>query len=257
MYLTTPALVLRVTAYNDKDALLTLLTPNHGKLTAKARGLYRKNSPLTAPCQLLAYGEFTLFEYKSMYTINEANSVELFTPLRRDLQKLSLGTYFAQATELLSQEDMPNPELLSLTLNCLYALSKMDVSEQLVKAVFELRGACLAGYAPDLYGCHRCGNPFPDRFDLTEGRLECSNCRDHSSTGIRMPITGGVLETMHYITTCDAKKLFSFSAGSETLEQLSSITESYLTTQLERGFSTLDFYKSLLIPFTDTGDNNV
>ena len=257
MYLTTPALVLRVTAYNDKDALLTLLTPNHGKLTAKARGLYRKNSPLTAPCQLLAYGEFTLFEYKSMYTINEANSVELFTPLRRDLQKLSLGTYFAQATELLSQEDMPNPELLSLTLNCLYALSKMDVPEQLVKAVFELRGACLAGYAPDLYGCHRCGNPFPDRFDLTEGRLECSNCRDHSSTGIRMPITGGVLETMHYITTCDAKKLFSFSAGSETLEQLSSITESYLTTQLERGFSTLDFYKSLLIPFTDTGDNNV
>ena len=257
MYLTTPGLVLRVTAYNDRDALLTLLSPNHGKLTVKARGLYRKNSPLTAPCQLLAYGEFTLFEYKSMYIINEANAVELFTSLRRDLQKLSLGTYFAQVAELLSQEDMPNPELLSLTLNCLYALSKMDVSELLVKAVFELRGACLAGYAPDLYGCHRCGNPFPDRFDLTEGRLECSHCRNHSSTGIRMPVTGGVLETMHYITTCDAKKLFSFTAGSETLEQLSSITESYLTTQLERGFSTLDFYKSLLMPFTDTGDNNV
>ena len=82
MYLTTQALVLRVTAYNDTDGLLTLLTPNHGKLTAKARGLRRKNSPLVAPCQLLAYGEFTLFEYRSMYTVNEAHSVELFTPLR-------------------------------------------------------------------------------------------------------------------------------------------------------------------------------
>ena len=30
--------------------------------------------------------------------------------------------------------------------------------------------------------------------------------------------------------------------------QLSAVTESYLTTQLERGFSALDFYKSLLIP---------
>ena len=257
MYLTTPGLVLRVTAYNDKDALLTLLTPNHGKLTVKARGLYRKNSPLTASCQLLAYGEFTLFEYRTMYTINEAHSIELFTSLRRDLQKLSLGTYFAQATELLSQEDLPNPDLLSLTLNCLFALSKMAVPEQLVKAVFELRGACLAGYAPDLYGCHLCGNPFPDRFDLSEGRLECSGCRDHSSAGLRMPLSGGVLEAMHYVTTCDAKKLFSFSAGHDTLEQLSSIAESYLTTQLERGFSTLDFYKSLLIPFADTGDNNV
>jgi len=247
MYLTTKGLVLRAVAYNDNDSLLTLLTPNHGKLTVKARGLRRKNSPLTASCQLLAFGEYTLFEYRSMYTINEAYSVELFTPLRRDLQKLSLGTYFAQAAELLSQEDMPNPELLSLVLNCLHALSNMDVSETLVKAVFELRGACLAGYAPDLYGCHMCGNPFPDRFDLSEGRLECSGCRDGSSSGIRMPIKQGMLEAMHYITTCDSKKLFNFSVGADTVEQLSAVTEGYLSTQLERGFSTLDFYKSLLI----------
>lgn len=248
MYLTIKGLVLRVTPYNDTDALLTLLTHNHGKLCVKARGLRRKNSPLIAPCQLLAYGEFTLFEYRSMYTINEANSIELFTSLRRDLQKLSLGTYFAQAADLLSQEDLPNPELLSLVLNCLYALTSLDVPESLIKSVFELRGACLAGYEPDLYGCHRCGNPFPDRFDLTEGRLECSVCRDHSSGGIRMPITPGILETMHYIVTCDPKKLFSFRAGEDTLELLASITESYLSTQLERGFSTLDFYKSLFIP---------
>ena len=248
MYLTIQGLVLRVTAYHDTDALLTLLTPDHGKLTVKARGLRRKNSPLIAPCQLLAYGEFTLFEYRSMYTVNEAHAIELFTPLRRDLQKLSLGTYFAQAAELLSQEDLPNPELLSLVLNSLHALSKLSTPEVLVKAVFELRGACIAGYAPDLYGCHRCGNPFPDRFDLTEGRLECSCCRDYNSTGIRMPITPGMLETMHYITTCDAKRLFSFQAGENTLQSLSTVTESYLTTQLERGFSTLDFYKSLLVP---------
>ena len=256
MYLTTQGLVLRVTAYNDTDSLLTLLTPNHGKLTVKARGLRRKNSPITAPCQLLAFGEFTLFEYRGMYTINEAHSVELFTSLRRDLQKLSLGTYFAQAAELLSQEDIPNPELLSLVLNCLYALSNMDVPETLVKSVFELRGVCLAGYAPDLYGCHRCGNPFPDRFDLKEGLLECSGCRDHTSDGIRIPVTGGMLESMHYITTCDAKKLFSFAVGEDTISQLSALTEGYLTTQLERGFSTLDFYKSLIIPFDDLGEHN-
>lgn len=63
-----------------------------------------------------------------------------------------------------------------------------------------------------------------------------------------MPITPGMLEAMHYITTCDAKKLFSFQIGDDTIEQLSAITESYLSTQLERGFSALDFYKSLLIP---------
>ena len=246
MYLTTRGLVLRVTDYNDRDCLLTLLTPENGKLTVKARGLRRKNSPLIAPCQLLAYGDFTLFEYRGSYTINEAASVELFQSLRRDLTKLSLGTYFAQVAELLSQEDMPNPEVLSLVLNCLYMLTK-DEPESKVKAVFELRIACLAGYLPDLSGCHGCGNEFPELFDLSAGALLCHKCRNLHSGGIRLPISAGTLQAMQYIAYCDAKKLFSFDLGEENLSQLSQITEAYLTTQLERGFSTLDFYKSLLI----------
>jgi len=248
MYLNTKGLVVRVTPYNDTDAILSILTPSYGKLSVKARGLRRKNSPLIAPCQLLTYAEFVLFEYRGMYTINEAHSVELFTALRKDLQTLSLGSYFAQAAETMSQEDLPNPELLSLVLNCLYALSKLDVHETLVKAVFELRSACLSGYSPDLYGCYRCGCDNPDRFDISEGRLECASCRNPESSGLRMPITPGILDAMRYICTCDSKKLFSFCASLDTLEALSYVTESYLSTQLERGFSALDFYKSLLIP---------
>ena len=247
MYMTIQGIVLRVTDYNDRDALLTLLTRSHGKLTVKARGLRRKNSPLIAPCQLLAYGEYTLFEYRGQYTINEAQSIELFTALRRDLTKLSLGTYFAQAAEVLSQEDLPSPELLSLLLNCLFALSKLDLQESQIKAVFELRAACLSGYTPDLFGCHICGNQNPERFDLSAGQLECRNCRSRESNGIRMPVTPSVLEAMRYICLCEPKRLFSFQISGETLQQLSALTEAYLTTQLERGFSTLDFYKSLLI----------
>ena len=248
MYLNTKGLVVRVTPYNDTDAILSVLTPNYGKLAVKARGLRRKNSPLIAPCQLLAYGEFTVFEYRGTFTINEAHSIELFQQLRKDLSKLSLGTYFAQVAEVISQEDLSNPELLSLLLNCLYALAKMDIQEEMVKAVFELRCACLAGYTPDLYACHRCGNQLPDRFDISEGHLECANCKYPGTDGIRLPIDAGILDAMRYICNCDPKKLFSFAAGKQTIETLSNITESYLTTQLERGFSSLDFYKSLQIP---------
>lgn len=246
MYLTIQAIVLRVTDYNDRDALLTVLSRDHGKLTVKARGLRRKNSPLIAPCQLLAYGEFTLFEYRGQYTVNEAHSIELFQPLRRDLGKLSLGIYFAQVADVLSQEDMPNPELQSLLLNCLFALSRLNEPERKVKAVFELRAASLGGYMPDLFGCHICGSQTPDKFDISEGLLECTRCRQLGG-GIRMPVTQGVLEAMRYICLCDPKKLLSFQIGQENLEKLCNLTEAYLTTQLERGFSTLDFYKSLMI----------
>ena len=247
MYLTVQGLVLRVTAFNDTDAILTLLTRNHGKLSVKARGLRRKNSPLTAPCQLLAFGEFILFEYRGMYSINEAHSIELFQNLRKDIVKLSLGTYFLQVAEVLCQEDIPNPALQSLALNCLYALSKLDVHINQVKAAFELRSICLAGYTPDLHGCYRCENPIPNRFNVTDGRVECITCRDPESNSIRLPITPGALEAMRYICFCEPKRLFSFRAGEDTLSVLVQISETYLLTQLERGFSTLDFYKSLQI----------
>lgn len=246
MYLTTKALVLRITDYNDKDSLLTLLTPEYGKLTAKARGLRRKNSPLIAPCQLLAYGEFTLFEYHGQHSVNEASVCELFQGIRKDLGLLSLGTYFVQVADVLSQEDIPNPELLSLVLNSLYALDQLGKSELLVKTVFELRAASIAGYTPDLFGCHICGSQAPCYFDISGGALLCEKCRGNAS-GIRMPVSASVLEAMRYIVYAESKKLFSFDLGAESVSHLSGITESYLTTQLERGFSALDFYKSLSI----------
>lgn len=247
MYLKVRGLVLRLTDYNDRDALLTLLTENYGKLTVKARGLRRKNSPLAAPCQLLVFGEYTLFEYKGMYTVNEAHCIELFKGVRSDIQKLSLGSYFAQVAEVISQEDMPNPELLSLVLNCLYALSEMDISQTKIKAVFELRSACLAGYTPDLTGCCQCGNPNPERFDVSSGTLECAHCRNSASSGLRLPITASVTEAMRYIVGCHAKKLFAFQTSDETVELLSQASEVFFTTQLERSFSALALYKSLLL----------
>lgn len=245
MYLTIQGIVLRVSEYGDRDALLTVLTRKHGKLTVKARGLRRRNSPLTGVCQFLAYGEFTLFEYRGQYSINEAHVIELFQKLREDLEKLSLGSYFAQVAEVLSQEDYPTPELQSLLLNCLYGLSSLNLPKEQVKAVFELRSACLSGYTPDLFGCHVCGSQMPDRFDLSSGLLECQSCRDTASSGIRLPISPGVLEAMRYICFCDPKKLFSFRLNPEETRRLSHLTEGFLTTQLERGFSALDYYKSL------------
>lgn len=247
MYLTTRGLVLRIADYNDRDCLLTLLTPNYGKLTVKARGLRRKNSPLIAPCQLLSCSNFTLFEYRGTYSINEATTIELFQPLRKDLSKLALGTYFVQVAELISLEDQPSSELFSLILNCLHALSNLGLPETFVKTVFELRAITLAGYMPDLDGCAVCGDENPDRFNISSGRLTCSRCQNLGMPGIRLPITPSVLQAMRYIISCDSKRLFSFELGSENLELLSTASEAYLSTQLERGFSALDFYKSLLI----------
>ena len=245
MFFKTDGVVLREADYNDSDRMLTVLTRDSGRMTLKARGVRSSRSPLKAACQLLTYAEFTVLERRGYLTITEAVPKEMFLELRSDLELLSLASYFAQVAEVVSQEDSPNPQLLSLLLNSMYALGKLRKQQLLVKAVFELRAACLAGYAPDLTGCAVCGNPTPDRFNVAHGVFQCEDCRAEELDGLRLPVSPGMLMAMHFIASCGPKQLFSFEVGEKDAEALSGLTETYLTTQLERGFFTLDFYKSL------------
>ncbi len=245
MFLKTDGLVVRQVNYKDNDQILTVLTKEHGLMTLKARGVRSRSSRLKGACQLLAYSEFTVFENRGFHTIDEANAIQMFPELRADIELLSLASYFAQVAEVLSQEDMPNPELLSLTLNALYALCRRLCTPELVKAAFELRAACLGGYTPELSGCAVCGDPEPDRFDVRGGILCCASCS--AGEGLRLPVSPGSLAAMRYLVSCDAKRLFSFRLEGRAVKELCDLAETYLQTQLERGFYTLDFYKSLLM----------
>lgn len=245
MYLTTRGLVLRTTEYKETDRILTVLTAEDGLLTLKARGVRSNRSKLKGACQLLTYAEFTVSEARGFRFISEATAIEMFAGLRNDIVLLALGSYFAQLAEVLSQEDAASPALLSLILNALYALSKLQKPPRLVKAATELRLAAIAGYQPELSGCCVCGAPEPDRFSIADGTLECAACR--SGDGVRMPLSPASLAAMRYILSCPEKKLFSFAISGAAEKELCDAAESYLLTQLERSFYTLDFYKSLHI----------
>ena len=247
MYITTQGLVLRETVYKESDKLLTVLTTEGGKRTVKAQGCRKKGSALAAASQLLTWSDMTLFEYRDYFTLREASPIEEFRGLRGDLGKLALGSYFAEAAEAVAEEGVPQGDLLSLLLNSLYALDRLDRPLPLVKAAFELRLACAAGFEPLLDACAACGVPEPaaPRLNLTEGVLHCAACKGEIGEGISMPLDAGALAAMRYVTDSPPKRFLSFTLGGESLRQFGDAAEAYLMTQLERGFRTLDYYKAL------------
>ena len=245
MYYTTKGLVLRETQYKDNDKLLSLLTDGLGLITAKARGVKRKNSPLRGGCQLLTYGEFTLYERGGYYIVTEAEPLMLFDRIRQDLELLSLGSYFAQVLETVSAAEQTDPELMNLGLNSLYALDQLQKPQAMVKAVFELRLMCLSGFTPMLDGCGYCGEPDTHYFLVQEGILLCDICRKTVQRADTIALSPGVLAAMRHIVHCDKKKLFSFSLPEKTLKELGEVTERFLLSQLGQGFSALEFYKRL------------
>ena len=106
---------------------------------------------------------------------------------------------------------------------------------------------CLSGYEPDLRGCAVCGAPEPDRFNISQGVLQCAACRAEGKDDIRLPISAGTRAALRYLDSAPPSRVFSFRLAEPSLSELGQITESYLCTRLERGFSTLDFYKSLFL----------
>ena len=247
MHITTKALVLRGVDYKESDKILTLLTAEMGKVTASARGCRKKGSPIAAGCQLLCWSEMVLYEYQGRWVVKESSTERQFRGVRDDLEKLSLACYLAEVTEVLAVEGIPVPELLSLILNSLHALEKMNKPLPLIKAAFELKAMCLAGYEPMLEGCAVCGEEnLPDpRFHLREGVLHCAACRSELGEGISMPLDQAGIQAMQHIAWGDPKRLFSIALSEDSLRRFADLTEAYLHTQLERGFHTLDFYKSI------------
>ena len=224
MHVTTKGLVLRSVDYRDSDKILTLFTQEQGKLTASARGCRKKGSAIAAGCQLLAWSEMVLYDFQGRWSVKEAAVERLFQGVRDDIERLALGCYFAEVAGLLAEEGIPSPELLSLTLNSLHALDVLpDKPLPLVKAAFEWKAMALAGYEPLIDG--------------GEVRGE----------GVSRPMPPQALAALEHILHGDPKRLFSLRLEPETLKQLADAAEDYLRAQLERGFSTLDYYKSLTL----------
>lgn len=246
METTTAGLVLREVNYKEADKILTVLTPE-GKLTVTARGARRKGSRIAACTQLFAYSEMDLFTYRDRTSLNSGETTDIFSGLRKDIELMSLASYFMELLESVAQENEDSRELLSLALNSLYALDKLKKEQNIVKPAFELRLMCLAGFAPMVEECAVCAAQFPERarFNVTQGVLHCADCRQHLFGGISMPVGVGTLAAMRHIVSCDMKKIFSFTASEETLKELGDLSEAYIHAQLERGFHTLDFYKGL------------
>ena len=247
MYQTVRGLIIRSVDYKEADKILTVLTDTRGCLTVKARGVRRKGSRLKAACQLFAFSQMTLYEQKGRATLHEAEVLESFAGLQTDIVKMALASYFAEVLGTEAEDAPTDTDIQRLALNCLYALANGLCEPSVVKAAFELRYMQLSGYAPDLIGCAVCGREDPQMpvALLESGTVRCHGCAMPGYAGRQMPIGAAVLQAARYILSCDLKKLFSFRLPPEDLARLERVCEAWLLACMERGFRTLDFYKSV------------
>lgn len=247
-------LILRAAPVSEGDLLLHVLSAEQGLMLLSAKGARSRRSKLFPYAHILLYGEFTLSaRSRDGYGgiagwLREISPIEDFYNVSLGIERLALVTYLFELLCTVCTEGQSDPALLRLTLNTLWVLTRTDRPLNAVKGIFELRCACELGFAPDLTGCLRCGAQ--DRLLLVpdEGGLLCADCLENEVAPYErpaLPVSPDVLRAMRHIVGCEQARLFAFRLPEEEMHALCTLAQTYLLSQIDGKFPTLDYFRSV------------
>lgn len=179
--LTTSALVIRRADYSDYDRMVTLFSPDMGRVDAIARGCRRPKSPLVNVVEPFTSGEFQLYRHRDRFSLEQCQISDSYFELRADYDRLRHGAYWLRLLDTAILPDTPAPELFITTLRALAHLNYGELPPELVTFAFEAHFMRLMGLSPRMDACMICSRPVDGdcRFDPELGGAICLNC--HSS----------------------------------------------------------------------------
>ena len=228
----TKGIVLAETNFSEADKMLTVLTPDLGKISCVAKGARRIGNKLMATSQVFAFCDFVLYRSNSSnYYINSAELIEAFYPLRVDYDRLECAMDCVAFIKKYIQENQTSLSILKLLLNTIYLLAEGDKNYELVGSIYKLKGVCLLGYGPQVATCVECGKQDVVGFSIKKNGMVCSDCGIIDKSLIRM--LPGTIAAIRYIVQSDLKRLFSFSVTDEIIREIQLFNKIYIKEKLE------------------------
>lgn len=246
MLITTNGIILRERPVGENDKYAEVLSEDLGVIEVSVKGARKITSKNAAGTQLLTYSRLCVNKTGGRYILNSSQPLNTFYNIRLDVKKLALAAYLSDILRFTTPPEEPAGEVLRLFLNTLYYLDNSSRDTEQLKIVFELRIMCELGLMPELIGCCECFRTTDNMYlNIYEGKLVCGDCINENEFGKCLPLDKTMLHTVRYICLSEFEKIFSFRISEECQKKLSPVSERYLTVQLSKVFSTLEYYKNI------------
>lgn len=174
----TEAVVLKGFDYGEADRLLTLYTPNLGKIRCIAKGVRRTKSRMSGHLDLFTRSNLLIARGRQLDIVTQAETIEHFPAMRQDLLRSSNAHYVAELVENFSAEQMANYPVYALTVATLRRVADHPLLDLVLRS-FELQLLAMTGYRPQLHRCLHCEAeiaPQANRFSSRLGGVLCPNC---------------------------------------------------------------------------------
>ena len=251
--ITVHGIVLSAQPVGEYDKRIVLLTRERGKISAFAKGARRQNSPFMAAVNPFVFGNFTLYEGRSSYNLNQVTVTHHFVELAARQPGVYYGYYFLELADYFGREGTDEKNMMNLLYLTVKALLNPGIDDRLVRCIFELRTMTEQGLMPELFRCVNCGEEIAGKENLffsqeAHGILD-GDCLKKASPGearTARRISQVALYTMQYIVSSPMTKLYSFTVTDEVLWELERHIQPYVAGNTDKKFKSLQILEVMM-----------
>jgi len=228
--------VLRTHKLGEADRIVTLLTRDHGRIRAVAKGVRKTTSRFGARLEPFSHVDAQFYEGRNLDTVTQVESIANYgAELTGDYGRWTSAHAMVETAERLTDvEREPSTQQYLLLVGGLRSLSAREHDAGLILDAYLLRSLAVAGWSPSFDACARCGAAGPHRaFSISSGGSVCAECR---VPGSATPAQ----ETLELLgALLSGEWVIADASEPRTRREANGIVAAYLQWHIERGLRSL------------------
>ncbi len=226
--------VLRTYKLGEADRIIVLMTREHGKVRAVAKGIRKTKSKIGARLEPMAHVELLLYRGRDLDVVSQVETIDSAPSLHDDLDRMTQAMAVLEAVDLAAQDRERATELYEMLVGALRSLAAQ--SSPMLLAGFYLKMLALEGVGPQVVSCVGCdASEEIVSFDVLRGGVQCKTCR----TGVA--IDGGVLEILRDVLGGRLNRALA-AVESPATQMVTSLATQLMEQHLERRLRTLSMF---------------
>ncbi len=226
--------VLRRHDFGETGRILTVFTPQYGKLRLLAKGVRRPGSRKAGHLEPFTRVDLMIARGRELDIITQAQALDIFPVLRKDLLQIGRAAYVVELIDRFTVAESDARQLYRLLVETLERLSG-DTRHETILRYYEIRLLDLTGFRPELSRCLGCEDeilPQDQYFSSSAGGVLCPNCGRGNKSA--QPISLSALKVLRHFQRSAFIEIASIQVGEDTNSELERIVEAYLSYVLER-----------------------
>lgn len=178
--------VLRTAKLGEADRIITILTRDHGKIRAVAKGVRRTKSRFGARLEPFMRADLLIAEGRTLDNVSQAESIAAYgASIAVDYQAYEAANVIVETIDKLANtEHECVPAQYRLLIGALNALAKRAHQPRAISGSYVMRAMSLAGWTPRLAACVVCGKTECAYLSIAAGGVMCE--ADHTTDARRI-----------------------------------------------------------------------